>query len=152
MCIVKQSQSRYALYYRAKRTRVHSDPVLSASYKAKASAYTSQYQAKRNAVDPKFRMIKQQKNLIRTSLKQRVYSCKKSEALIIKVLGCDRTTFRNHIQKHFKKGMTWDTYGRNGWKIEAVLPIGRLNELSQKDLKVLLGYWNCKPCWVKETK
>ena len=44
--------------------------------------------------------------------------------------------------------MTWDNYGKYGWHIDHIIPLGTAK--TEKDLEKLLHYSNTQPLWAEE--
>jgi len=57
---------------------------------------------------------------------------------------------KNHLEKQFKDGMTWDNYG--DWHIDHIRPISSFNFKSYED-KEFKECWdlnNLQPLWAEE--
>ena len=65
-------------------------------------------------------------------------------------LGCTIEEFKNHIEKQFKDGMTWDNYGE--WEIDHKIPL--MYSVSQRptieQVSERLHYTNTQPLWKDE--
>jgi len=59
---------------------------------------------------------------------------------------------KEHIEKQFVRGMTWDNYGRGGWNIDHIIPITAFNYDSPNDLdfKRCWSLNNLRPLWETE--
>ena len=40
-----------------------------------------------------------------------------------KLLGCTMKELKEHLEKQFKSGMTWENYGFYGWHVDHILPL-----------------------------
>jgi hypothetical protein len=74
--------------------------------------------------------------------------CRKSKTgktrRTIEYLGCDINHARSHIQRCFKKGMTWDNHGIV-WEIDHVIPMSHF-DLSREDQRMRVNHFtNLKP-------
>lgn len=58
-------------------------------------------------------------------------------------IGCTPQQLREHIEKQFKKGMTWTIYGR--WHIDHIKPLSLAK--TEKDAYKLMHYSNLRPMW-----
>ena len=58
----------------------------------------------------------------------------------------------SHLKKQFKKGMTWENYGKKGWEIDHKIPISFFDFSSYKDweFKYCWSLNNLQPLWMKE--
>ena len=72
---------------------------------------------------------------------------KKSQKTI-EYLGCDINTFKKHIEKQFKEGMTWDNYG-SMWHIDHIIPLKYNNPTLEQTIK-RLHYKNTQPLLASE--
>ena len=66
----------------------------------------------------------------------------------IEYLGCDINTFKQHIEKQFKDGMSWDNYGSE-WHIDHIVPLKYNNPTLEQTIK-RLNYKNTQPLWASE--
>lgn len=59
---------------------------------------------------------------------------------------------KEHLEKQFKPGMTWDNYGE--WHIDHIIPKKSLKYNSEKDdnFKVVWGLANLRPLWANENR
>jgi len=62
------------------------------------------------------------------------------------ILGCDWQLFKNHIEKQFKPGMTWDN--RAKWHLDHIVPIASAK--TEDDVIKLNHYTNLRPLWAHE--
>jgi len=64
------------------------------------------------------------------------------------ILGCHINEFKEYISKKFKKGMTWDNYGK--WSIDHIKPCCNFNLKYLSEQKKCFNYKNCQPLWLEE--
>lgn len=105
--------------------------------------YYSQYVKERSKIDPMFKIRINTRNLIRLYLKNKGYT-KKSKTQ--EILGCDFETFKKHIERQFKKGMTWDNYSE--WHLDHIYPVSLAKE--EQHLIELNHYTNFRPMWATD--
>lgn len=57
-----------------------------------------------------------------------------------------------HLESQFKKGMTWNNYGRGGWHIDHIRPVSDFKFSSHDDpeFKNCWSLWNLQPLWERE--
>lgn len=93
---------------------------------------------KQNLIDNKDSMT----NLIRKAFLREGYT-KRSE--VYKILKCDWSTLKQHIESQFDEDMTWENRGRYGWHVDHIIPLyyGK----NKKELIKLNHYTNLKPMW-----
>lgn len=62
------------------------------------------------------------------------------------ILGCSWEEFKNHIEKGFKEGMSWEN--RSEWHVDHIIPLASAN--SEEALVELFHYTNTQPLWRME--
>lgn len=62
------------------------------------------------------------------------------------ILGIEWSVAKKHIERQFKKGMTWDNQGE--WHIDHIIPLA--SATSEEELKKLCHYTNLQPLWAEE--
>ncbi len=60
-------------------------------------------------------------------------------------VGCDVKTLREHIQKQFLKGMTWENQGK--WHIDHRKPCARFDLNKEEERHQCFHYTNLQPLW-----
>ena len=100
---------------------------------------------KREKTDPLFKL----KCRIRVQIKnyiKRVNVKKPKSCNTTKILGCSFYEFKEHIEKQFTEGMSWDNYG--SWHYEHIIPVsfGR----TEQEVIELCHYTNYRPLWGDE--
>lgn len=82
--------------------------------------------------------------------RNRVLSAFKSKKGLNKLnsyLGCSTETFKEHIEKQFKDGMTWKNHG--DWHIDHIIPL-MYEKPSIEEVIKRLHYTNTQPLWANE--
>lgn len=89
------------------------------------------------------------------TLRDSVYRCfKKTRWLKTNktaiIIGCDYNIAKKHIERQFKKGMTWQNHGKGdgNWNIDHIMPLASAK--NKEDLIILCHYTNLRPMWSKE--
>ena len=74
---------------------------------------------------------------------------KNKKAKTIELLGCNGIFLRQYIQRRFKKGMSWNNYGK--WHIDHIVPINyfvkKCDFNSLQIQKKCFNYKNLKQMW-----
>ncbi len=88
--------------------------------------------------------------LIKYRLRTRFYQyvkrgLAKKQVKTSKLIGCDWKYLKNHLQRRFKKGMSWKNYGE--WHIDHTIPMAHFNLLDVKQQYKCCNYKNLKPMW-----
>lgn len=63
-------------------------------------------------------------------------------------LGCTIPHARDHIEKQFKKGMTWDNYGE--WNIDHIIPLCAFDLTRENELMQACNWRNLRPMWAED--
>ncbi len=64
------------------------------------------------------------------------------------IVGCSAELLKEHIEKQFKEGMSWDNYGLYGWHIDHIIPLS--SATTEEEVYKLCHYTNLQPLWAKE--
>ena len=64
----------------------------------------------------------------------------------IDIVGCSHAQLKEHIEKQFLKGMTWDN--RNKWHIDHIIPISKAT--CEQDVFALYHFTNLRPMWASD--
>ena len=104
---------------------------------------TKNYQKNKKQKDPIFKLRCNIKNLIYISIKKQGYS-KKSKTF--EILGCSYEDFKKHLERQFKKGMTWNNQGE--WHLDHIYPVSLAKD--EHEVIKLNHYTNFQPLWAKD--
>jgi len=68
------------------------------------------------------------------------------------LVGYTACQLKQHLEKQFKEGMTWENYGFYGWHIDHIIPISVFNFSSPDDIdfKRCWALSNLQPLWAKD--
>ena len=73
----------------------------------------------------------------------------KKDSNTFKMIGISRIELKNHLEKRFSKGMSWDNYGGDdGWQIDHIIPLSSAK--NKEDLIRLFHYTNLQPLWKED--
>jgi len=90
---------------------------------------------------------------LRTNIKNRIKLFLKSKQITKKnttfeIVGCNPKELKEHIEKQFKIGMSWENYGYYGWHIDHIIPLSSAK--TEEDVYRLSHYSNLQPLWCEE--
>lgn len=125
----------------------NSDKVKStaAKYRKKYKVRITTHCRMRKHSSPTFRLIENVRTRMWHGLKGYIKTSKTE-----KLLGCTFMEFKDHIEKQFVEGMSWDNYSYRGWHVDHIKPIS-LFDLSKEDEQYrAFNYKNCQPLWAKD--
>ena len=106
-------------------------------------SYFREYEKNRRKKDPLYKMKKNLRARTWEAFKRQGYS-KKSRTR--EMLGVDWEVTKQHIERQFTKGMSWDNYGE--WHIDHIIPLASAN--NEEELKKLCHYSNLQPLWAED--
>ena len=86
-------------------------------------------------------------SIVRNRIRSSLQSDKSKHS--IEYLGCTIQHFKEHIEKQFVEGMTWDNYGE--WHIDHIIPLKYENPTMEETIERL--HWeNTQPLWATDNK
>jgi hypothetical protein len=87
---------------------------------------------------------------IRCNVRSRVKNFLKSKNIknnntTFKIVGCEPSKLKEHLEKQFKDGMSWENYGLNGWHIDHIIPL--ISGITENEIYQLCHFTNLQPLW-----
>lgn len=136
----KENNRKYNLENKEKIKKYRRDNI------KKVRQWRNEWQKNKRAISPQFRLNCNISGAIRRALRGR-----KAGRVWEDLVGYTLKELVLHLQKQFRKGMTWDNYGTI-WQIDHVIPMNwykykDINELAFKDCWALT---NLQPLFTKE--
>jgi len=119
--------------------KYHTDPA----YKERQQKNANAYIKRRCKTDSAYRL----KERLRAQLRNRLKSKNITERMDT-LIGCTIPQLKEHIEKQFKPGMSWDNY--NEWHVDHIKPCSLFDLTNPKDQKKCFHYTNLQPLWAKE--
>ena len=98
----------------------------------------------RYKTDPLFALKTTVRNRIGEVIRKGGFT-KRARAAVL--LGCTWEELRTHIEKQFKKGMTWDNRGKL-WHVDHIVPLAEAK--TSEDVSALCHFTNLRPLWGNE--
>jgi hypothetical protein len=111
--------------------------------KDKIKQYNNVYIKNRRKTDPLFKLRCNIRNLITLSLIKQGYN---KQSRTFEILGCSFEDFKQHLERQFKKGMTWENQGQ--WHLDHIYPVSLAKD--EQELIRLNHYTNFQPMWALE--
>jgi len=113
----------------------------------KIRKYAKDSMRKRKIIDPGFKV----KCNLRNRLKDLMRTTKKGGSHSVSALiGCSTKQLAKHLESQFKKGMSWDNYGIDGWHVDHVLPCSSFDHNDPRQVAQCWHWTNLRPLWAKE--
>jgi hypothetical protein len=105
------------------------------------------YVKKRKKVDPIFKLS--------IALRARVknFMMSKGTSKIIgksttEMVGCGPVELKEHIEKQFVDGMSWENHGSKGWHLDHIIPL--ISAKTKEEMFKLNHYTNLQPLWATD--
>ncbi len=97
--------------------------------------------------------VKRYINPIRVKLRVRLKCALNQKTLTkkgsaVKMLGCSIDELKEHLEKQFVKGMTWENSGSKGWHIDHIIPLSSVG--TEEEMIKLCHYSNLQPLWAAD--
>lgn len=92
---------------------------------------------------------------LRSNLRSRIYNAlkasnsKKSEHTI-ELIGCSLIFLKQYLESKFRKGMSWDNYGKFGWHVDHIKPCSLFDLTKSEQQSQCFHYSNLQPLWWRE--
>lgn len=68
----------------------------------------------------------------------------------LKLLGCSIEELKQHLEKQFTEGMSWDNHSYYGWHIDHIKPCASFDLSKASEQHKCFHYTNLQPLWAKE--
>jgi hypothetical protein len=109
--------------------------------------YKREYEG-RVRVDPRVKMVSTIRSRVATAISAAKKKGRKvTERGAMRYVGCSIEHLMSHLESQFTEGMTWETFGRGGWHIDHVFPIGKADLCDPVELRAVFHWMNCRPIW-----
>jgi len=92
-----------------------------------------------------FKLITNSRNRIVQFLKTKNVN---KSSKTFEILGCTPKELKEHLEKHFTEGMTWENHNYNGWHIDHIIPLS--SATTKEEIIKLCHYTNLQPLWAEE--
>ncbi len=105
-----------------------------------------QHTKQRRVHDPSFRLA--------GNLRQRMYNTIKGakSATTVVLIGCSVDYLREHLERQFRLGMSWENYGKDGWQIDHIRPCASFDLTDPVQQRQCFHWSNLQPLWAHENK
>jgi len=102
--------------------------------------HSKQYRLLKRQNDIHFRLLENLRSRIGKAVERK---SNKTTTLI----GCTVDELKQHLQKQFKSGMSWDNYSKTGWHIDHIIPCAKFNLENNEEQRKCFHYTNLQPLW-----
>ncbi len=146
VCISKYNKKRWKIYYKKnKKMLIKAKLLWRKNNPEKNREIEKRYTRKRMKNDPRFKLVCQ----LRSRLYQAIKNNKKSKRTF-ELVGCELDYLMFHLQRQFKKGMTWDNNSFEGWHTDHIIACSRFDLSKPKEQEKCFHWTNLRPLWAKE--
>ena len=134
--------AKHRKYSQAQYHQRQNDPERYRAYLARGR----EYRRIRKQQDPNF--------AIRCHLRERLSDlvranrCKRFKSAV-ELTGVTVTELRVHLERQFKRGMSWGNYGAK-WHIDHIIPCSHFNLTDPRQQAICFNYLNLRPLWARE--
>ena len=111
--------------------------------KFKQHEVQKEYRRKRIKKDASFKLIVYLRSRIYVALKRNIKSAHTEE-----LLGCNIEFLKQHLEKQFKVGMSWNNYGK--WHVDHIRPCVLFDMSNSEEQHKCFHYSNLQPLWAIE--
>lgn len=115
--------------------------------KVKINHRNREYDRKRMSADPAYRLMKNLKRRVSLAVTDQG-TAKHTNTMTL--VGCSLKEIRQHIEKQFTNGMSWDNYGFYGWHLDHINPCASFDLTDPKQQKTCFHYSNLQPLWAED--
>lgn len=140
--------------YQSERTKTHRKNNIEQYRKKARENYLkhkeSGHHRRRYNEDPLHKLKCNIREHVRQAIK---YSNVSKEHPSIVYLGCTIEEFKQHIEKQFVEGMSWDNHSRGEqcWHLDHIKPLASLTDITDTNkLKEICHYTNYQPLWERD--
>ena len=102
------------------------------------------YIAKRKLKDFNFKLACAVRSRLGTALKDNAKS-----GSAVTDLGCSIPELKEHIEKQWQEGMSWDNWTLDGWHIDHIKPLASFDLTDLTQFKAAVHYTNLQPLWAE---
>lgn len=97
--------------------------------------------------DPLFAMTNRLRCRVRMALKN---SGVRKSARTMDLIGCTAEECRDHLEKQFLPGMTWQNNTHQGWNIDHIIPCAAFDLKDPDHQRMCFHYTNLRPMWASD--
>lgn len=115
-----------------------------AKNKVKIIKQNDTYKQNRRDTDLLYRLADNQRTRLYIALKK---NQKRGSA--IRDLGCSIPELKEHIEKQWQEGMSWDNWTLDGWHIDHIKPLASFDLTDLTQFKAAVHYTNLQPLWAE---
>ena len=116
--------------------------LVNKTYRENNRKKLNEHQNNRKLNDPIFKLKHNMSSRMRIFMKSNKIT-KRNRTF--NIVGCTPEYLKEHLEKQFKKGMSWENHGLFGWHIDHIIPLSSAN--NEEEVYKLCHYSNLQPLW-----
>lgn len=110
--------------------------------------YKREYERRTRRDDYRVKLISVVRSRVATALKVVRNSGKVPASRgALRLIGCTLGDLVFHLESQFEQGMSWANFGRGGWHVDHIYPVGRADLTDMAQLLAAFNWQNCRPAW-----
>lgn len=142
----KEFYSKNKEYFLEKRIRfTNINPNYNKEYYENNKKYFSDYVVYNYNNDNLYRLSHLTRNRIKQFLKSKNITKNNST---FNIVGCPPIFLKEHLEKQFIDGMSWENHGLYGWHIDHIIPLSSAK--TEEEIYELCHYTNLQPLWAED--
>lgn len=138
----KDCEAERSLRYYHKNRETINTKRKTPEFRKSFNAYWKKYNRKKLNTDINYRL----KRILRSQVGD-ILTGRKKHRRTLELLGCSTEGLRDHLEKQFKPGMTWDNHGQPGWEIDHIRPCASFDLSDPAQQAKCFHYTNLQPLW-----
>ncbi len=142
----KYSENPKYIAYKKRYTKSEKGIEARKRYKKSQTFKNNHLKRMKNDLNYKFRILL--RNRVRAVLNEQFIKDRKNKTLDL--IGCDLNFLKEHIEKQFKSGMSWNNWSKYGWHLDHIKPCASFNLTKDEEQKKCFNFTNLQPLWATE--
>lgn len=114
-------------------------------YRKENRSKLNAWERNKKQTDPIYKLSATVRNRIKVFLNKNNIT-KKNKTF--ELVGCTPQQLKEHLEKQFREGMTWENHGKYGWHIDHIIPLS--SATTEEELYKLCHFTNLQPLWAEE--
>jgi hypothetical protein len=115
------------------------------NYRKENRPKLNEWEKNKRQTDPIYKLTSTVRSRLKSFLRKNNIT-KKNKTF--ELVGCTPQELKEHLEKQFREGMTWDNHGMYGWHIDHIIPLS--SATTEEELYKLCHYTNLQPLWAEE--
>lgn len=113
--------------------------------RAEVKEKQNKYRRERRKEDPEYKL----RYYLRTRLNKAIKRNSKVGSAVSD-LGCSIKELKEHIEKQFQTGMSWENHAPDGWHIDHIVPLSSFDLTDREQFLKACHYTNLQPLWWRD--